>query len=123
MTANKKFDLDLRFGQEGEKWLTLLADERKIEVKRDRMWEKTGNLFIEYSSWGEPSGLFATESQFFAYILHQEDGSNAGVLIFNTERLKRKLVANDHLLQKCAGGDEQQSRAYLLPLADVGRYL
>ena len=31
-----RFDLDLKFGQQGEQWLSLLADERKIEVKRER---------------------------------------------------------------------------------------
>ena len=45
----KKFDLDLKYGQQGEQWLSILGDEIQMEVKRERdCWLKTGNIYFEY---------------------------------------------------------------------------
>jgi len=39
-----------------------------IEVKSDRMSKKTGNVAIEYSYGGEPSGIEATKAEWWVYI-------------------------------------------------------
>ena len=37
--------------------------DKKIEVKSEKgMWQRTGNIAIEFESWGQPSGIDATES-------------------------------------------------------------
>jgi len=39
-----------------------------IEVKSDRMSKRTGNVAIEYSYGGEPSGIEATKAKWWVYI-------------------------------------------------------
>ena len=59
----KKFDLDLKYGLVKEKIVADMLQDKKIEVKSERgMWLKTGNIAIEYESYGKPSGIAATES-------------------------------------------------------------
>ena len=62
------FDLDLEFGQEGEQLVKeLLTHGHTIEVKRDRKWKDTHNVYVETEcyftgkqAWGA-SGLSVTE--------------------------------------------------------------
>lgn len=87
------WDLDLRFGQEGEvfvnKLLTLPIE--TIEVKRDRKWSRTGNFYIEVECWSHNnqswylSGINATKATHQAFLLHDS------VLIFPTERIKETV--------------------------------
>lgn len=74
--AFSAFDLDLEFGQEGESFVKdLLTGGHTIEVKRDRKWKNTGNLYIETecfftknNKWA-PSGLMVTEAKYWAFVL------------------------------------------------------
>jgi hypothetical protein len=72
------FDLDFRFGQEGEALVNqLLTEGGTIEVKRDRKWHATGNLYIEVECWyqrsqsWEPSGLSVTKASYWAFVLER----------------------------------------------------
>lgn len=119
---SKFHDIDLKFGKQGEEWLTLLASEKKIEVKRDRMWKTTGNLFFEYRYKGEPSGIATTKADYFAYILF--DGSdNVATYIWETERLK-KALSSMMKLQTCRkimnAGDGGLTAGLLVPIAELG---
>ena len=59
----KKFDIDLCYGKVREKRVANMLQDKKIEVKSERdMWARTGNIAIEYESYGKPSGISATES-------------------------------------------------------------
>ena len=59
----KKFDLDLQYGQVKEKIIADMLQDKKIEVKSERgMWLKTGNIAIEFESYGKPSGIAAAGS-------------------------------------------------------------
>lgn len=121
MVANSKFDLDLKFGEEGEQWLKLLADERKLEVKRDRMWAKTGNIFFEYECRGKPSGLFITEADYFAYILYR-DGVNIAVYIWKTD-VVRAVIGNWIETKKyklISGGDALAVKGLVVPVEALG---
>ena len=116
---SKHFDLDLKFGQEGEQWLKLLGNEQKIEVKRERdTWAKTGNIFFELLHKGNPSGIAATTSQFWAHILSL-NGVPQGVLIFSVPILKHNLrrLARCGSIRQIDGGDGGGSTGYLVPLA------
>ena len=44
---NSNWDLDLRAGEAGEMKLADLLSMDTIEVKTDRRWHETGNLYIE----------------------------------------------------------------------------
>ena len=67
----KKFDLDLQYGQVREDMVAEMLQGCKIEVKSERdLWQKTGNIAVEYESYGKPSGIMATESEYWFQSLH-----------------------------------------------------
>ena len=67
----KKFDLDLEYGQIREDKIADMFQNKKIEVKSERgMWMKTGNICIEYQSYGKPSGIAATEADYWFCLLY-----------------------------------------------------
>ena len=74
---NSDFDLDLRFGQAGEVLVNslLTAPIETVEVKTDRRWKETGNLYIEVYCWSYntqswyPSGLLATKASYWSFVL------------------------------------------------------
>ena len=62
----KKFDIDLQYGKVREKLVADMLQDKKIEVKSERdVWQRTGNIAIEYESYGKPSGIMATESDYW----------------------------------------------------------
>ena len=90
----KKFDLDLQYGKVREKLVADMLQDKKIEVKSERgLWQKSGNIAIEYQSYGKPSGIEATESDYWFHNLRNLDS--------------KKSVS---------GGDNNASRMYLLNL-------
>jgi hypothetical protein len=76
MTNKSSFDLDFGYGRKGEQLVEeLLTGGLTVEVKRDRKWAKTGNLYIEtecyfkkIEGWA-PSGLGVTEAAYWAFVL------------------------------------------------------
>lgn len=87
--AFSAFDLDLEFGVEGENYVKeLLTGGKTIEVKRDRRWHETGNVYIETQcfftsneQWGL-SGLSITKADYWAFVLEE------ATLIVPTDALK-----------------------------------
>ena len=66
----KKFDLDLQYGEIREQKIADMLTGKKIEVKSERdTWMKTGNICIEIESYGKPSGVMATESEWWVQIV------------------------------------------------------
>jgi len=72
---NSDWDIDLRDGKLGESKISRLLHIETIEVKTDRRWIETGNLFIEEScfyqgsgQW-EPSGLSVSKATHWAFIM------------------------------------------------------
>jgi hypothetical protein len=72
------FDLDFRFGSEGEQLVNdLLTQGKTVEVKRDRKWHSTGNIYIECQcyylgteSWKD-SGLLTSKASYWAFVLNK----------------------------------------------------
>jgi hypothetical protein len=86
------WDLDLRDGEAGESKLADLLRIDTIEVKTDRRWIETGNLFIEEScfyqgsgQW-EPSGLSVSKATHWAFVI---EGS---VIIVTKEHLMNTVM-------------------------------
>ena len=88
---DSNWDLDLRAGEAGESKIADLLSLDTVEVKTDRRWKDTGNLYIETEcyyknsqAW-EPSGLQVSKATHWAFVL--EDS----VLIVPLFRLKEAV--------------------------------
>ena len=111
----KKFDIDLEYGKVREKQVADMLQDKKIEVKSERgMWQKTGNIAIEYQSYGKPSGIAATESDYWFHNLCIDDDTFC-TLVFKTDSLK-KIIDNLDYKRSVSGGDHNASKMYLVNL-------
>jgi|TARA_R110000822_G_scaffold52494_2_gene135979 hypothetical protein len=111
----KKFDIDLQYGKVREKDVADMLQDKKIEVKSERdMWQRTGNIAIEYQSYGKPSGIDATTSDYWFHNLCIGEETFA-TLVFNTDNLRR-IIKNLDKKKSVSGGDNNASRMYLLNL-------
>jgi hypothetical protein len=91
---DSNWDLDYRDGILGEKKIADLLSIDTIEVKTDRRWKYTGNLYIETEcyykttdTW-EKSGIMVSKATHWAFVL--EDS----VLIVPTYRLREAIYDN-----------------------------
>lgn len=92
--SRSDWDLDLRFGQEGEVMVNslLTAPIETVEVKRDRRWKETGNLYIETECWSDvlacwySSAFSTTKATHWSFIL--EDS----VLTVPTENIRKAIA-------------------------------
>lgn len=111
----KKFDIDLAYGEVREQMIADMLTDKKIEVKSERdLWAKTGNIAIEYESWGKPSGIAATEADYWFHNLCIGDDTFA-TLVFDVPSLKR-IINNLDYKRSVSGGDNYASKMYLLNL-------
>ena len=111
----KKFDLDLMYGEIREEKIAAMLTDKKVEVKSERdIWQNTGNICIEYESWGKPSGIRATESDYWFHNLCIGDDEYC-TLVFKTDTLK-KIVNKLDTFKTVSGGDNNASRMYLVNL-------
>ena len=111
----KKFDIDLGYGKVREALIKDMLQDKKIEVKSERdVWKRTGNIAIEYECYGKPSGINATEADYWFHNLCVGEDVYA-TLVFKTENLKKII---DSLERKVSvnGGDHNASRMYLISL-------
>lgn len=114
----KKFDLDLAYGQMHEDKVLDMLENKKVEVKTERgMWTTTGNIAIEFESWGKPSGINATEADYWFHNLAVGDDVYC-TLVFKTDVLKKIVEElDDHRIVK--GGDNWASKMYLVNLSKL----
>jgi hypothetical protein len=92
-----------------------MLQDKKIEVKSERgMWQRTGNIAIEYESYGKPSGIASTESDYWFHNLCIDDETFC-TLVFNTDSLK-KIIDNLDYKRSVSGGDHNASKMYLVNL-------
>ena len=111
----KKFDIDLQYGKVREKNVASMLQDKKIEVKSERdMWQRTGNIAIEYQCYGKPSGINATKSDYWFHNLCIGDETFA-TLVFDVPSLKR-IIDNLDNKRTVSGGDNGAARMYLLSL-------
>ena len=111
----KKFDIDLEYGKVREQQVADMLQDKKIEVKSERdVWQKTGNIAIEYECYGKPSGINATESDYWFHNLCIGSETFA-TIVFDTTSLKR-IIDNLDNKRVVSGGDNNASRMYLLNL-------
>jgi len=111
----KKFDIDLEYGEVREQMVADMLQNKKIEVKSERdVWQRTGNIAIEYECYGKPSGINATESDYWFHNLCLGDDTFA-TIVFDTKNL-RKIIDNLDYKKSVSGGDNNAAKMYLLNL-------
>jgi len=111
----KKFDLDLQYGQIREEKIANMLTNKRIEVKSERgMWMKTGNICIEYESYGKPSGIAVTEADYWFHNLCIDDHIFC-TLVFEVPKLKQ-LIEKLDFKKSVSGGDHNASRMWLVSI-------
>ena len=110
------FDIDLDFGQIfEEKIRDLFEGDGSIEVKTERdWWHKTGNIALEYECNGRPSGINATESDYWIQIL-AKGNKNHCMLVFEVSELKKIVKKYKDQYTKMVG-DGNRSKCVILPI-------
>lgn len=116
---DSNWDLDLRAGEVGESKVADLLSLDTVEVKTDRRWWETGNVYIETECWyqssqsWEPSGIRVSKATHWAFVLEDT------VLIVPTQRL-REVVWSAGRPITC-NIPPNPSRGYLItPIALLG---
>ena len=110
-----KFDIDLQYGTIKEEKIIDMFVNKKIEVKSERgMWMKTGNICIEYESYGKPSGILTTEADYWFHNLCIDDNIFC-TLIFDIHKLKQ-LIDKLDFKKSVSGGDHNASRMWLVSI-------
>jgi len=74
-----------------------------FEVKEDFTCERTGNVGVEYSSWGRKSGIAISKADFYIYKIHTSKGIR--VYIFKTKAIK-DMIARKEYSRIVNGGDK-----------------
>ena len=118
MKINKKFDIDLKYGQVREKQVSNIFANKKIEIKTERdWWDKTGNIALEYECNGKPSGISATKSDYWIHILAKGQ-KNHCMIVFEVSRLK-KIVKKYKDTHTRMVGDGKRSKCVILPIKKI----
>lgn len=128
MDDRRDFDLSLKAGQIAEEEIRELLTNHcldpsrvTIEVKRDELLHRTGNVFVEYSSRGQMSGLVTSKADWWV-IMSAWHNDKIGLLVESTflkERLRVLRLAGRLLLTN--GGDYNTSRGYLVKIEELFR--
>ena len=118
MTAN--FKPDLAFGESHEQKIfkILNMDKSTVEVKTEKFesWTRNGNMCIEVECYGKPSGIMATEADYWVHIL--ADGDKDFVrMSFDTSTIKK--LTKKYMKNIRSGGDGNKSRFVLVPLSEL----
>ena len=114
---DKRFDLDLAYGQVFEKKVADLLCKSKIEVKTEKdKWKTTGNIVIEFESRGKPSGISTTSSDYWWHNLAFGDAILFSICVPVTA-LRKYIEINKPKVVR--GGDDMTSKLYLIKLTDL----
>lgn len=119
---DKKFDIQLGAGLIAERRLAEIfryCTIEKIELKTENwLWERTGNICIEFEWNGKPSGISSTEADYWVHALERE-GRLLCYFMFPVDLL-RGLVCEARLAGRWRiGGDDGLSKVALIRLADL----
>lgn len=89
--------------------------ETRFEVKEDFTCKRTGNVGVEYASWGRDSGIVTTKANKYVWKVHAPDNT-IRVYEMTVEDL-RNHIANKRYFREVVGGDVgSESKNYLFTL-------
>jgi hypothetical protein len=124
-STRAKFDIDLQYGQEGERWLAWLGtDQAKVEVKTERdTWATTGNAVFEYECRGKASGIAITEADYWVHVFKLGDVP-AMCLVLPVQDLKEALrqairTPASFGARLVSGGDDSAAKVILMPIPSL----
>lgn len=120
----KDYDFDLQ-RQEAEvaegKLRRILTDlVGKIELKTERgQWHDTGNIAVEYESYGKPSGIAATKADYWVHELRSQEDETLVYLMFPTPILKK--ICNELMDEEKwrRGGQNNMQEMVLVKLQEL----
>lgn len=113
MKYNNDFKYDLKVGQVKEKELGEVFKSKKIEVKYDLKALNTGNVYVEYSSRGKPSGISTSEADYYCFCFGDT------FHLISLSKLRRRCRIYIDTNRDRLGGDSNTSKGILLPLKDL----
>ena len=119
MKHNNDFKYDLIEGVIGEKHLAKILKDKSIEVKTDFEASETGNVFVEYESRGNKSGIAKTHADYYAFLM-----SNEQILLIEVKRLKEICRSYLGSARDVRGGDKDggtvgTSKGIILPITEL----
>jgi len=79
-----------------------------FEVKEDFSHARTGNIGVEFESWGRPAGIAVSKADFYIYKIHNSDGSISAYVI-RTSKLKRLI--KERLYDRIISGGDKGSNS------------
>lgn len=122
ISSGKKFDLQLSQALIDEQRLADIFSHSRIErveLKSESFqWERTGNICVEFESRGQPSGIAATEADYWVHEL-KRDGETLVYLMFPIERLKQLCRKAGRVVH--GAGDDGAQSVVILPLSEILR--
>lgn len=113
------FDIDFRYGQQGEVFVNhlLTSEIETVEVKRDRKWIDTGNIYIEIECWSDaigcwyPSGINATKASHWAFVLEDM------VVIVPSDRVRKAIAI--HGIRREMNRPEYSTRGFTVTIEQL----
>ena len=118
MDYNNDFRYDLNIGRLAEKKIADILENKKLEVKYDKIASKTGNVVIEYESRNKLSGISITQADYYCYIIANTQCDDIYILIA-VDKLKalcRKYYTMNKIINV---GDNNTSKAVIIPLQEL----
>lgn len=91
----------------------ILSDGVKYEIKADKMASKTGNIAIEFSCNGKPSGINSTTSDKWGHFV-VDSNNNYDLYLMDVTELKELI--RSHSFRVVSGGDYNKAKLYLIPI-------
>lgn len=121
MNNDKRFDIDLKYGQLAESSVADMLQNKKLEVKTERdLWMKTGNIVIEFESRNKPSGIQTTEADFWFHNLAMGNDILC-TLVFPVDKLREYIRTQTPSVIR--GGDNYTSLLYKIELEKLFKKL
>lgn len=119
LKATEYFDYEKVFFPKGHfsDYDFILDDNIKVEVKSDRKASRSGFLSIEYQNNKCPSGIYATQADFYMYFINYEKHDE--VFKIPTNELIKLCKTKG---RKISGGDGNRARFYLINKLEVEKY-
>jgi hypothetical protein len=114
---NPHFDLCLEFGEKYENEFQKIVENKQLEIKTDKICQRTGNVFVEFESRGKDSGLSTTTASYWIYCLWSEIRKEQTYVFIPTRRLKKLIKQGNY--KEIKGGDNWTSKGYLIPKEDL----
>lgn len=97
------------------------GDLYSFEVKEDFTHARTGNIGLEFESWGRESGIQVSKANYYVYKIHNADGSY-DVYVIETKVLKA-LINKKMYSRIVVGGDVgSESKNYLFKDSTFYKY-